>query len=103
MRRLLATAAGLAAGYLFVTWVGACSGRVAHTDPPIDWQDGGAPIQSYDANVPHWCDLPGSVVFNGKRQRIYHYVATADYPYTVGCFRGTSALRGPTVPPGGAP
>jgi hypothetical protein len=34
------------------------------------------------------------VKFNGKKQKIYHYVATVDYPYTVGCFRGTNALGG---------
>jgi hypothetical protein len=35
------------------------------------------------------------VKFNGKWQTIYHYVATVDYPYTVGCFRGTSGVQGP--------
>jgi len=30
-----------------------------------------------------------TVVWNGKRTRIYHYDATAAYPYTIGCFRGT--------------
>jgi hypothetical protein len=29
------------------------------------------------------------VRFEGKWQRIYHYVATYEYPYTVACFRGT--------------
>src|SRR6266540_246294 len=29
------------------------------------------------------------VTFNGKRVRIYHYQATLEYPYTVGCFRAT--------------
>jgi hypothetical protein len=33
-----------------------------------------------------------TVVFNGKKQRMYHYVATKDYPYVVGCFRGTNAI-----------
>lgn len=28
------------------------------------------------------------VVWNGKAQKIYHYVFTEDYPYTLGCFRG---------------
>jgi hypothetical protein len=35
------------------------------------------------------------VKLNGKKQEIYHYHASVDYPYTVGCFRGTSALSGP--------
>lgn len=39
--------------------------------------------------------ITSKVKFNGKKQRIYHYVATVDYPYTVGCFRGTSAVTGP--------
>jgi hypothetical protein len=30
-----------------------------------------------------------TVLWNGKRTRIYHYDATAAYPYTIGCFRGT--------------
>lgn len=34
-----------------------------------------------------------TVMWNGKRQRIYHYVLTREYPYTIGCFRGTP-LRG---------
>jgi YHYH protein len=46
------------------------------------------------------------VLWNGRRVRIYHYDATAEYPYTIGCFRGHSiikqrALTGP--PPGGPP
>lgn len=28
------------------------------------------------------------VMWNGKAQKIYHYVFTEDYPYTIGCFRG---------------
>ncbi len=38
------------------------------------------------------------VTFNGKRVRIYHYQATLEYPYTVGCFRATpvsGAVGGP--------
>jgi len=29
-----------------------------------------------------------TVLWNGKPTRIYHYDATAEYPYTLGCFRG---------------
>jgi hypothetical protein len=36
------------------------------------------------------CHGTTSVVqWDGKRRRIYHYVATLEYPYTVGCFHGT--------------
>jgi len=31
------------------------------------------------------------VMFNGKYQSIYHYVLNNEYPYSVGCFRGTPA------------
>lgn len=56
--------------------------------------------------------ITSKVKFNGKVQKIYHYVATVDYPYTVGCFRGKSTVNGPSVgggggagggPPGGGP
>lgn len=33
--------------------------------------------------------ITSMVRFNGKRVRIYHYVATYEFPYTVGCYRGT--------------
>ena len=29
------------------------------------------------------------VEFNGKRQEMYHYVLNNEYPYSIGCFRGT--------------
>jgi hypothetical protein len=35
------------------------------------------------------------VKWNGKWVRMYHYVATWEYPYTVGCFRGTPVVDGP--------
>jgi len=31
------------------------------------------------------------VLWNGKLQSVYHYVATIEYPYTVGCYHGTPA------------
>jgi hypothetical protein len=34
------------------------------------------------------------VMWNGKLTRIFHYVATLEYPYTVGCFHGTSISSG---------
>jgi len=35
-----------------------------------------------------------TVTLNGKRVRMYHYVATLEYPYTLGCFHGTSVATG---------
>ena len=31
----------------------------------------------------------GWVKFNGKMQKMYHYVLNNEYPYSIGCFRGT--------------
>jgi hypothetical protein len=57
------------------------------------------------------CHGRSSVVeWNGSRRLIYHYVLTREYPYTVGCFRGTPVhlargsgvgRRQPLPPPGG--
>ena len=30
-----------------------------------------------------------TVTWNGKKKRLYHYDATLEYPYTIGCFHGT--------------
>ena len=38
------------------------------------------------------------VMWNGKMQRIYHYVVTQEFPYLLGCFTGTN-----TVPAAGGP
>ncbi len=41
----------------------------------------------------------GWVTLRGKRVRIYHYNATLEYPYTLGCFRGTP-VASPLAAPG---
>lgn len=33
--------------------------------------------------------MTSSVLWNGKVQDVYHYVMTEEYPYTLGCFKGT--------------
>jgi len=47
------------------------------------------------------------VLWDGRRVNIYHYVLTAEYPYSVGCFRGTPVsagrVRGHRPPPGRRP
>jgi YHYH protein len=38
------------------------------------------------------------IEWNGEMVSMYHYVLTQEYPYTIGCFRGTpvaAAIRGP--------
>lgn len=34
------------------------------------------------------------IVWNGNKQNIYHYHMTAEYPYTLGCFRGKPVSTG---------
>jgi hypothetical protein len=55
--------------------------------------EGGDELVSADLDECH--GHTHEVKFNGKKQEIYHYHATVDYPYTVGCFRGTSTIDGP--------
>lgn len=33
------------------------------------------------------------VKFNGKKKKIYHYVINDEYPYILGCFKGTATSR----------
>jgi YHYH protein len=51
--------------------------------------EGGKLVSNDDLDACHgrtsWVSL------NGKRVRIYHYQATLEYPYTLGCYRGTAA------------
>ncbi len=44
-----------------------------------------------DANLDQCHGRVSEVEWNGKRQAIYHYVLTREYPYTIGCFKGTPA------------
>lgn len=36
-----------------------------------------------------------SVLWDGGPRKIYHYHLTPDFPYSVGCLRGTPTIRGP--------
>jgi hypothetical protein len=49
--------------------------------------DGGRLITDADLDACH--GHVGSIVLNGKRVRMYHYHATLEFPYTLGCFHGT--------------
>ncbi|MEJ2761921.1 MAG: YHYH protein [Gammaproteobacteria bacterium] len=45
------------------------------------------------------------IMWDGKMVNMYHYVLTMEYPYTIGCFRGTPVSAGPPrgrIPPPGA-
>lgn len=43
----------------------------------------------HDADLDACHGLTGPVMWNGHMVDIYHYVLTDEYPYTIGCFRGT--------------
>jgi hypothetical protein len=54
-----------------------------------------------EGNLPTDADLDAchgrtsEVLFNGKTVDMYHYDATLEYPYTVGCYHGTPAATPP--------
>lgn len=48
---------------------------------------GGKSVSTADLDVCH--GTTSVVPWRGKRVRMYHYVMTADFPYSLSCFRGT--------------
>jgi hypothetical protein len=50
--------------------------------------ENGKPLENSDLDECH--GHTHTVIWNGKTQSIYHYHMTKAYPYTLGCFRGTS-------------
>jgi hypothetical protein len=55
----------------------------------------GAMLTNKDLDACH--GRTSKVMWNGKMQRVYHYVVTQEFPYLLGCFTGTNA-----VPAGGS-
>jgi len=53
----------------------------------VERDAGGALLTNTDLDACHGRTSP--VLWNGTVQDIYHYDATMEYPYTVGCFHGT--------------
>lgn len=53
----------------------------------------GSELSTPDLDVCH--GITGPVRIDGKRKDTYHYVATRDFPYTVGCFRAQPATVEP--------
>jgi hypothetical protein len=62
--------------------------------------DGGLPT---DADLDACHGTTSVVPWNGKSTRIYHYVATETYPYTLGCFHGTPVINNTGPPPAPPP
>ena len=53
----------------------------------------GKRLENSDLDVCH--GRTSRVNLDGEKVRIYHYEATREFPYTVGCFRGTPVNTGP--------
>jgi hypothetical protein len=78
--------------------------KTARHSPVVGWAldgfpitgprgDGGKPVTDADLDVCH--GHVGWIVVGGKRVRTYHYHATLEFPYTLGCFRGTPLRLAP--------
>jgi hypothetical protein len=71
--------------------------------------DGFGIFSIYDANGREFTDRDldechgrtSEIIWDGKRVTMYHYVLTREYPYTIGCFRGTPIYLPPQGPPQG--
>ena len=46
-------------------------------------------MEMTDADLDACHGTTSPVMWNGKMVSIYHYVLTQEYPYTIGCFRGS--------------
>lgn len=46
-----------------------------------------------DADLDACHGIASEIEWNGKMVDMYHYVLTQEYPYTIGCFRGTPILH----------
>lgn len=53
----------------------------------VQYNSSGQLVTNADLDACHGTTSP--VLWNGKVQSVYHYDATIEYPYTVGCFHGT--------------
>ena len=53
----------------------------------VQYNSSGQLVTNADLDACHGTTSP--VLWNGKVQSVYHYDATLEYPYTVGCFHGT--------------
>lgn len=53
----------------------------------VQYNSSGQLVTNADLDACHGTTSP--VLWNGKVQSVYHYDATLEYPYTVGCYHGT--------------
>jgi hypothetical protein len=66
----------------------------------VGWMLDGYPIVSEsgvsDAQLDACHGRTSTIKLFGKRVRTYHYDATPEYPYTIGCYHGTPLRAGPS-------
>ena len=98
------------------------SGNANQQSKQIGWALDGFPIYGprgkggtylSNANLDECHGIVSKVSYLGKKQKIFHYVANYEFPYTVGCYHGTAisgsgggggAGGAPAgAPPGGGP
>lgn len=86
------------AQYHYHSWSPCLAKDDKDKDAPVGWMLDGFPILGpVDARGKHYTDadldachgMVGPVDIDGKRVVMYHYRFTDEYPYTIGCFRGT--------------
>lgn len=63
--------------------------------------ENGAQLETAKLDVCH--GHTHTIVWNGKRVRMFHYHATLDFPYVVGCYRGTPIASATGLGIGGPP
>lgn len=51
----------------------------------------GKEITNADLDACH--GITSEITWNGKQVNMYHYVMTEEYPYTLGCFRGSTVIK----------
>jgi len=57
----------------------------------VERDAGGALLTNTDLDACH--GRTSMVLWNGKEQDVYHYDATLEYPYTLGCYHGTATSQ----------
>ena len=61
-----------------------------------DIDESGNEIKNSDLDACHGTTSP--IVWDGKKVTMYHYVLTQEYPYTLGCFKGSNVFHVSQMP-----
>jgi len=86
--------------------------RAASANAPVGWMLDGYPIlgprdeqgrEITNADLDECHGRTGPVMIDGQVVTTYHYRFTLEFPYTIGCFRGTPVMLPRRGPPPGPP